>query len=433
MVASQGFVRSWSASALSMLGTRTLSVIYPLLAMALTGSAAWAGWVVFASMLPGLLCYLPAGTISDRLGPRRVMLWSEALRALLMALLCGTMLAGMLRIEHLLAVAFLEGGLAVVTSVAEAALVTTTARQARLHTALAMHETTVHAIALAGRPLGGALYALGPLTAFLSNAFFFAMSAGVLVRPPRAAPETGPGPETGERRPMLRETVMGFREVWRHPFIRSATILTALINLIVQSLTVVSISHMTGGGLNPAVIGTILSASGVGGIIGGLISPRRRRISRKIHEKASRRMSAAIFAEWVGLTRHGRSMLLVHAWMCSLALLLTAVTGIAPLAFAVALLMIGLAGGLSNVTIRTVLSDVPHHMTARVVGVSRLVSYGVAALGPPLFTVFYERAGAGLTVGTLALAMVVVALSMTVVPPFRKSLSPNWATRKVTA
>lgn len=412
-----GFRRSWTASTLSMMGTRTLSVAYPLLAIALTGSPSWTGWVVCAATLPGLLCYLPAGTVVDRVGPRLVMTWCELAKGLLMAVTCGALLLGSLRIEHLLVVAFAEGCLTVFSSVAEIALVPAVARPAEVDTALAVHETTVHAVGLTGRSLGGVLYAYGPAMTFLANAVAFLSAAATLARTPVRRTPARP-----VRLSLTEEIRVGLREIWTNDFLRSATILTALINLVVQALTVVFVTHMTQTRESPALIGVILATAGVGGVVGALISPQRQRIAGKV--------PAYRLAEIIGLTHRGRSMLLVHTWVCAAALLLAVTTALSPGAFALALLMIGVAGGLSNVTIRTVISRVPADKLARVAGVSRLVSYGGGALGPVLAGLLYACADVWVTTTTLAVAMVTLAFAATMVRPFRKGLSPGWPPRK---
>ncbi|MBB5963601.1 MFS transporter [Planomonospora venezuelensis] len=412
------FRSAWLGSALSMLGTRTLGVTYPLLAFWLTGSPAWTGWVVFASTVPGLLCYIPAGVLVDRLGRRRVMMWSEAGRALLVGAVCAGLLHGSLRGADLVAVALAEGVLFVTSTVAETALIPATVHRRDVDTALAVHETTVHAVVLAGRPLGGLLYGLGPLTPFLANAAVFACASAAFARLPR------------EEDPRPKETFpggirSGLREVWENRFLRSATVLTALANLVVQALIVVFLSGAASTGVHPAVVGLTLAASGVGGAFGAFISPARRRISRKIDARAARGRWTLWLAEWLGLSRRGRSMLLVHVLTCCGALGLTVALGQGPPVVGAALLVIGLAGGLSNVTIRTVLSQVPEDRVAKVVSVSRLGSYGAVALGPLLAGVLVANVTAATAVLILFGLMSAVALAAALVPVFRRALSPR--------
>ncbi|WP_308921130.1 MFS transporter [Janthinobacterium sp. J1-1] len=74
--------------ALIMLDTNVVAVSLPAIARSLGASFADVEWVVSAYMLAFASCLLPAGSIADRLGRRRVMLWGLALFALA-SLLCG--------------------------------------------------------------------------------------------------------------------------------------------------------------------------------------------------------------------------------------------------------------------------------------------------------------------------------------------------------
>jgi hypothetical protein len=65
------FRRYWIGEALSNLGTRTGSIAYPLLALALTHSAALAGVLAFARSAAWFVLALPAGALIDRPTGRR--------------------------------------------------------------------------------------------------------------------------------------------------------------------------------------------------------------------------------------------------------------------------------------------------------------------------------------------------------------------------
>ena len=76
------FVLLWSGQVVSTLGSEVSGLAFPLLVLSLTGSPAQAGVVGFARALPYLLVYLPAGALVDRWNRKRVMLISDAGRAL---------------------------------------------------------------------------------------------------------------------------------------------------------------------------------------------------------------------------------------------------------------------------------------------------------------------------------------------------------------
>ncbi len=398
-----------------MLGSRMIGVTYPLLAYTLTSSPAWIGWVMFASTVPGLLWYIPAGALVDRFGRRSVMIVSEILRGVLVVVLCLGMAMGWLDIPHLVVIALFEGALSVNSSVAETALIPTTVKRDNVDTALAMHETSVHGMLLVGRPFGGLLFGIAHIAPFIANAAMFFAAAGVLSRAERDISTQSANPRSAHA-----DMGAGFVELWHNGFLRYATLVTAFTNLMVQGLIVVFLSEAADEGLPSGIAGLILAASGVGGVVGAFISPQWERISRKINGKEPRR-------RLVGFKRlvltHGRSVMLVHLWACAAALAVPLILAQASVSFAIALLVIGLVGGLSNVTIRMMLSRVPDDRMARVVGVSRLGSYSGVAIGPLVASLLLGLLGSGLTMLVLWCLMAVFAVIVTSVRGLRNSLT----------
>ena len=72
----------WGGQAVSLLGSQTSKIAYPLLVLAMTGSPAKAGIAGFAAMLGYLLFPLPAGGLADRLDRKRMMIGCDVIRLL---------------------------------------------------------------------------------------------------------------------------------------------------------------------------------------------------------------------------------------------------------------------------------------------------------------------------------------------------------------
>jgi MFS family permease len=407
---------SWLGSTISMLGSRMIGVTYPLLAYTLTSSPTWIGWVMFASTAPALLWYIPAGALVDRFGRRFVMIVSEVLRGVLVAVLCLGMAMEWLGIPYLVVIALLEGALSVNSSIAETALIPTTVKRDNVDTALAMHETSVHGMLLVGRPFGGLLFGIAHIFPFIANAAMFFAAAGALSRV-----ERDKGTQRTDRSTRA-DMGTGFAELWRNIFLRYATLVTAFTNLMVQGLIVVFLSEATDEGLPSGIAGLILAASGIGGVVGAFISPQWERISQtqKINDREPRSRLAGLRGF---VLAHGRSVMLVHLWACAAALMVPLLLAQASVSFAIALLVIGLVGGLSNVTIRTMLSRVPDDRMARVVGISRLGSYSAVAIGPLMASLLLGLLGSGLTMLVLWCLMAAFAAIVTMVPVLRNSLA----------
>src|SRR2546429_9614063 len=95
---------------LSSTGTQTTSIAYPLLVLAVTGSAAKAGLVAFARALPMALLSLPAGLAADRWNRKWLMIAADAIPVAALGALAVAILAGGAALWAISLVAFAEGG-----------------------------------------------------------------------------------------------------------------------------------------------------------------------------------------------------------------------------------------------------------------------------------------------------------------------------------
>jgi MFS family permease len=276
---------------------------------------------------------------------------------------------------------------------------------------MSVNESSVHVAVLTGRPLGGLLFGAAPLVPVLANV---ALIAGFLVSLRRVEQPPAPGP--GRRPP--EEGI----QPHDHQFIRVATWLVAALNLIVQALLIVVIATAVAQDLPHLLTGLVLAASGLGGLVGSLTAPVRERLSGGICTRTSGRPLFGRLAGAVGLTGQGRSTLVVQVWLWVVAFVLAALMN-SPVFFFFALLLIGMGGGLSNVTIRSVIGRLDQSLVARVTGEHRLVTYGASALGPLFGTVLVAVFGEHTAVFVLLGLTVVIAGLVTWVPVLRGSLA----------
>ncbi|MEU8379828.1 MFS transporter [Streptosporangium sp. NPDC048865] len=383
---------AWAGSALSMTAFRTLGVSYPLIALALTGSPMAAGWVGFASTVPALLLYLPAGALIDRFNPRQVMLWTEATRGIAAAGVFVALLCGTASLTQLMVAAVAEGALWVLHSLAENALIPSLVGRDGLRRALARSEMSFHTAVLAGRPLGGFLLGIGQAIPSAVNTVLFFLSFGLLLR----MDANGVRRET---RPLIKFGE-GLREVAQQPFLRTAMALTALTNLMVNALTMVFLA--SSAELPPLIVGLVLAGGGLGGVLGSLLVMR---------------VTPPPF------------MLFAQVWVWVFALLVAAFGG-HPASFALATLLTGCSGALSNISIRTFEAhEIGPDKIARVASVSRLTSRLAISVAAPLGALLVACfGGEGATV-FLFVTMVVIAMVVTAVPALRGSLMPGGGRR----
>ncbi|GAA2863908.1 MFS transporter [Streptosporangium fragile] len=379
----------WAGSTLSMTAFRTLGVSYPLIALALTGSPMAAGWVGFASTIPGLLLYIPAGVLVDRFAPRRIMLCAEAARGVAAASVFVALLFGWASLTHLVLAATVEGALWVLHSLAETALIPSLVNRGQLPRALARSETSFHVAVLTGRPLGGFLLGLGQAIPSAVNALLFALSFVFLLRMKTDGVRQPRSPH------LLVKVSDGVREVARQPFLRTAMALTAITNLMVNALTMVFLAGSAE--LSPLTVGLVLAGGGIGGALGSFMILR---------------------------IAPPPSMLFAQMWIWVAALGFAALGG-HPVFFGLATLITGCTGAFSNITVRTFEAhEVALGKLARVASVSRLTSRGAVSVAAPLGALLVTLFGVTWAAMVLFAAMALIAITVTALPSLRGSLLP---------
>ncbi|MFJ8349597.1 MFS transporter [Streptomyces sp. NPDC094153] len=179
------FMLLWSGQVVSTVGMRVTALAYPLLVLALTGSPFQAGLVGFAQTLPFLVLYLPAGALVDRWDRRRVMLAADGVRAMLLGLVVLALAVDRLSVAALFTVVFVDGACFVLFQLAESAALPNIVPRHQLPTAVARNQARELGADLAGRPLGGALFAVGHILPFVADMLSYVLGflAMLFVRP----------------------------------------------------------------------------------------------------------------------------------------------------------------------------------------------------------------------------------------------------------
>src|SRR5258708_5233596 len=80
--------------------------------------------------------------------------------------------------------------------------------------------------------------------------------------------------EIGNRKGLFKEIAQGLRFLWEQPLLRVMVVLTTVINFLQSPLDLILIV-LARGSLHSSVqaLGFLLSAGGVGGVLGGLLAP----------------------------------------------------------------------------------------------------------------------------------------------------------------
>ncbi|UFQ18547.1 MULTISPECIES: MFS transporter [Streptomyces] len=261
------FIRLWVSAGVSRLGTSLTMAAFPLLVLWHTGSAAATGLVTFAAALPGFLVQLPAGALVDRLDRRKLMIGCDVVGVLVVSSVAATEVAGRFWLPHLMAAAFLLASVAIVYQLSERATVRHVVSPGQLPAALSQNEARGAAIGLLGQPGGSALFTLARWLPFATNALaaLVALVLLLFIRR-RFTTEQPPGP----REPLRAEVTAGVRWVWRRRFLRTMVGIFAGSNLVFQVLLLSVMVIVHDGGHAPAVVGVVVGAGGIGGVLGAL-------------------------------------------------------------------------------------------------------------------------------------------------------------------
>jgi MFS family permease len=259
----------WTSQVLSEFGFNASTIAFPLLVLAVTGSAAASGLVLGTTAAAQLCAGLPAGALVDRWNRKRVMLGCEAAQAVAAASLVAALWLGEASIAHLVAVAAVFGVCAALFEPAEDASLPNLVPDEQLSTAVAMNSARGDLGHLAGTAAGGFLFAVGRAVPFAVDVLTHAAALCTLtfVRvPPR---EVRPEP-VGR---LGREIGDGLRWVWQQRHVRVTALCAVVLNLFFSAFYIVVIVLTQRRGVPAGQIGVMVAMLGVGGIVGALAAP----------------------------------------------------------------------------------------------------------------------------------------------------------------
>jgi MFS family permease len=379
------FAALWIGQTVSQFGTSLSAFAYPLLVLALTGSAAQAGLVGTVLGLTTFLLRMPAGAWTDRVDRRRLMLASDAGRAVAVLSIPVAEAFGHLTFGHILAVAVVEGSLGVLFGPAEAAAVRRVVAGDQVRDAVARNQLRAQVAGLLGPTVGGLLFGVGRVVPFVGDAVSYAISfvCVLTVRTPLQEPG-----RAGERRHLGAEIREGLSRWWRDPFLRAAALWMAGAGAVFSSIGLVTLVLARDAGAGVGALGLMFTLTAAGAFVGALIAPWLRR-----HLRPGRLL--VLFA-WISTAAAASIVVLRSPYALGLA-------------GAVAFLLVP---AINAVVFGHVAATVPDRLQGRVHSAVLQVSMLLAPIGPVVAGLLLDAHGpvrtAGIYAGTL-LALAVVA------------------------
>ena len=273
----RAFLRYWTASAISDVGSQVTSLALPLIGALTLNATAWEmGALTAAGSAPILVLGLFTGVIVDRLRRRPVLIAADVGRAILLTTIPAAAWLGVLSIELLIAVAFLTGALSLLFDIAHLAFLPALVGRAHLVEGNSKLEVTAAGAQVVGPGVGGALIgAVGAPVAVLVDAVSFLIS-GWLIKQTRA--DEAPRP-AGVTSSVWADVHEGLRAVLTSPVLRALMGCSATINFFMRMFLAIYILFMTRDlGLGPLGVGLVLATGGLGSLAGALVgAPATRR------------------------------------------------------------------------------------------------------------------------------------------------------------
>ena len=261
-----------SGQAVSALGDAVTLTAMPLLVLFLTGSGALMGTVAALGLLPNLLLGLPAGALADRWDRRRLMLWSDAGRAVLTAAIPLAYWLDLSTITVILVVTVPINALRVLSDAGFQSSIPGLVGREDLARANSYMEAVLSVPFIIGPALAGVLVAtVGAAETIALDAASFALSAVSLLFVRRALRAERPA----EMPRISADIVEGIRFVRGHALLRVAIAYSSLMAFATAAILPALAYFLTvDRGEGAKLFGVVGSVWSVGYLVGSLLAGR---------------------------------------------------------------------------------------------------------------------------------------------------------------
>jgi predicted MFS family arabinose efflux permease len=386
----------WGGELLSELGSQSSAVAYPLLILALTGSASQAGVVGLAKWLPLAVFAIPAGALADRVDRKRLMIGCDAIRMVGAASIVAMLVISAPSYGQILAVAFVDGALFTTSYVCERGALRQVVPADQVQNAIAQNDARLFAANIAGPPLGGALFAVARSLPFIADTASF-LGSTTMILLTRSRFQTASSAARSVPRTLRSDVGDGVEWLWENPFFRITSLLFALGNPIYTGLYLLAILLARQNGASAATVGVMLGIIGVGGVLGALCSGAIR--------QATSARTIIIAQQWLLLALVLALLLIANALL--IGLLIAAAEFLTPT--------------VNSVVAGARVAAAPDHLQGRVQAAATMSSMSLGWLGPLAIGVCFEHAGASITILILAGWTLIPASIATVGPSLRRN------------
>ncbi|MFB7895986.1 MFS transporter [Streptomyces xiamenensis] len=404
------FQAMWISQFFAAVAKESAEIAYPLLILATTGSATYAGAVGAVQLVVAGLMSLPGGSLTDRFDRRMTIILCDLARVVLLTLFGLLVIAGDPPMAVIFAIVVLSAACLGISNPAGLAAIKQLVPPSQFTQATAQNQIRFFGATVIGPPIGGAFFGIARALPFLSAAVAFLISAVLLlfIKKPLQAPReavTDSAPPTGDADPEGRKDggegkdgkpgkpakggmLQGFRFIRRQPVILILLIWAMGSNMAFNhsGMFLALIATAEHRDASEAAIGTTLAVAGSGGLIGSLL--------------------AGLVLKWVK-----PSLIIVYAvWIGPVAAVLLMLTpGVLPLGVIVACVFVR-AGVVNALIYGYIAALVPDDLQGRVLGAVGFVGMIAQPLGIFSIGAIFDLAGPTWVFFFMAVAGVLAAL-----------------------
>lgn len=261
------FLKLWTGQTISQLGSVVTRTALRLVALLTLGAGvAEMAYLVVASSAGVVLVGLAAGAWVDRLPRRPVLIWTDIIRAALLFSIPAAAAAGTLRIEYLYVVAFLEACLGTLFNSAYHSYLPSLVGVDRLLEGNARLSQSASIAEVGGPGLAGALVQVvsAPFAILIDAVSFVVSAVSLILIRAREAPRA-----RELHRAIRREIAEGLSVVRRHALvfpIAAVAVSEHFFGSFYAALYTLYLIEVLG--LTPLLLGIVISAGGVGALVG---------------------------------------------------------------------------------------------------------------------------------------------------------------------
>ena len=277
-LASRNYRLYWLGLVCYVLGHRAEYVTFAWMVWEISRDPLYLGYLGLAQGVPLVVFQLFGGVLADRVDRLRLFIGTQTLTATTLAIAFGASVAGVVRVEHLLALAAMSSTFRAFDEPTRLSLIPQLVERDRLPNAIALGSIPWQASRMIGPSVTGILIAA------FGGTVGFALAAGVSVAALLLYSRLSvrPDPSQSAREPLARQLIEGLSFV-AHDFVFAALIGLALFNAVfgLSYVTLLPIFADSYFGMGSIGFGLLNAAHGIGASIGTLtIASTAHRIAR---------------------------------------------------------------------------------------------------------------------------------------------------------